>query len=441
VRLRKLWLAATVVVAGLTGALGGAVYANTQPIDGVYRISTKAQPDLCLQVPGFNNSDGASIDMDVAGVSSNQQWMVQSQGDGTYKIYAYSGQNSIQMLDSNYGAYQAVVHTWEDLDLDGVADTNQRWYFVHVTGPYYKIVPEENGVAGTEVLDVGEGDPGGEPGETTDIWTYYGSGNQLFKLEWGGPTQVLPNPKKGVASEDPYAAGLNCSWVYDWAGTLPTDVPTGMEFVPMEWNWAPGSPPAPYQADTWTQYYQAICPGMQHVLGYNEPDGQLDNGGSNMTVASALQGFQYISDLSAAGVSIVSPACAADNDSWMESFMSQATVSPFDYIINSVGFHNYPSDSTGTAAADDILGYIDYIHTLYGLPMWITEFAPSGVDIDNADAMTFIRLVCQGLNSRSYVQRYALFTVMAPTATGFGSSALINTNGTYTDCGQVYARM
>ena len=397
------------------------------PLTGIYRLTTKAQPTLCLDAQNNGNVNGTTVQLWTASQTANQQWLVEAQSDGTYKIYAYSGQNSLQMLDSSGGAYGAIAHTWEDLGVD-----NQRWYLQDMNNGYYRIIPKSAGAAGTLTLDMGRGDPNGFAGETADIWTYWGSGNQLFKLDWAGPTKILPNPKKGVPGRNFNAAGLHCAWTYDWGSAPAASLPTGIEYVPMVWGWSS-------DVNIGRTIVQKN-PGMKYVLAYNEPDGTNANGGAQMTLATALNGFQYISPLAQMGIGVGSPACVDDLNTYMKSFMDQAVNAPYNYHIDFVCVHIYPgSDPNGC------LSYIDQVHARFNKPLWITEFAPAdwsghnGVSV--AQATAFTRAVCQGLNSRSYVLRYSFFTSESPASPIMGSSALVNDDGTFTALGQLYSRL
>ncbi len=407
----------TCLVAATT-ALAGPAFA--QPISGIYRLTPMGDPTMALDVVGSVSADGTAVQMASATQQANQQWWIQATNDGTgtYYIYAFSGQNSMEMLDSNGGAYGDAVHTWTD----NRPNDNQLWYFVDLGNGYYRIIPEQSGSNGTLTLDIGEDGSSIVAGDTLDIWTYTGGSYQQFKLDWSGPSQILPNPKKGLPGRDFNAAGLNCSWVYNWTYGTPSDLPTGMEYVPMAWN----------NTDSVSSIV-ADDPGMMNILAFNEPD---NSGQANMTVSLALSAFAPISALSSSGIGIGSPACADDSDSWMTSFMQQALVSPYDYTINFVALHNYPGSSQ---TYNDLLGYIDYIHSLYNLPIWVTEFAPAGVS--NNTALGFVQGACQGMNSRSYVIRYSMFTSESPSDPTLGTSALINDDGTYTNVGQLYARM
>lgn len=108
--------------------------AQADPATGVYRLTTRGQQGMCLDVEGWGNGSGTGVSLYPANKTSNQQWLVERQDDGAYKIYAFSGQNSLQMLDAANGltANGTPVKTWEDNGNDA-----QRWYFQSVGGGLY----------------------------------------------------------------------------------------------------------------------------------------------------------------------------------------------------------------------------------------------------------------------------------------------------------------
>jgi len=252
--------------------------------------STKAirgQPAMSLDVEGFANADGTPVSLYWANHTSNQQWLVQGQGDGTFKIYAYSGQNSLQMLDDHGGsiANGTPVTTWEDNNTPA-----QRWIFLPVGGGYWRIVPE-NGAGTNQTLDIQNGSTAGI-GSRADIYTYGGGNNQVFRLEDAGAPAILPSPKKGLAGYPNEIGNIHPSWIYTWGGNEPTGTPSNVEFVPMAWGYYGN---ANNGFVNWLNGVKSQ-PGVHNLLGFNEPDSSTQ---SNLSVAAALDGWQY---LSAAGL-------------------------------------------------------------------------------------------------------------------------------------------
>ncbi len=394
------------------------------PATGVYRLTTQGQPSLCLEVVGSANADGSAVGLNVAKQTSNQQWRVEAQGDGTYKIYAFSGLNSLQMLDYDKGNVTngTVVHTWEDTGSD-----TQRWLFVAMGNGYWRIVPK-NAAGTAQTLDIGDSNTAGV-GSRADVWGYWGGVNQVFHLDDPGAPAILPNPKKGLAGHPEQVTNVHASWVYNWSTTKPTNLPSGVEFVPMTWG---------YYGNTNNSFVNTLnavkaTPGVRDLLAFNEPDG-TGSGQSNMTVASALQAWPY---LLATGLPLGSPACVHADDQWMQSFMAGCAQS--NYRVDYVTIHWY-----GWSDPQSFLNYVDQIHTLYNKPVWITEFAPADWSgnhgITPQMAYNFMRTAIPGLNQRSYVRRYSWFSADT-TSAALGQSALFNADGSLTPLGLLYTRM
>ena len=413
--------------------------AKAGPITGIYRITPRGQQSMALDVNNFANANGTKVQIWNSTKNTNQQWFVEKQSDNTYKIYAYSGKNSLQMLDYAGGAITngTAVTTWED-----AGSNNQLWYFLPLGNGFYRIIPKNASITSGQTLEIVGGNNAGL-NAATDIYTFYGGLNQQFRLDYAGPTKILGNPKKGVGGREMQTVAMHCAWYYTWGGDRPNPAPSSVEFVPMEWGYYGN---ANNGSINWLNSRKAQ-PGVKAFLGFNEPD-HTDQ--ANLSVNYALEGFSYMSTL---GIPIGSPACADDNDSWMQSFMSKAngtdpiTKKPYinpttklGYRIDFVCVHCYSRNPY------DFIGYIQYIHNLYGKPLWITEFAPadwSGTNpVSAQECMNYMRIAVPWLNSQDYVQRYAWYTGSAPGGTWTLSSAgLVNNDGSLSAMGQLYSRM
>lgn len=412
-----------IALLALCAACSLAPHSVADPITGIYRITPRGQTGMCLDVTGFGNANGTAVELWNSNHTSNQQWLVERQADGTYKIYAYSGQNSIQMLDLTNGDITSgnPVKTYEDN-----GNAAQLWYFVSAGGSYYRIVPKNAGTSSRQTLGIRNGATA-TAGDITEIQAYNRGDQQVFKLDWAGVAKVLPNPKKGLGGRENKTAYINASWFYTWGGDKPADTPTGIEFVPMEWG---------YYGNTnngsvnWLNYVKGQ-PGVQRILGFNEPDNTTQ---ANLSVAYALEGWQY---LSALGIPVGSPGCVHADDQWMKDFMAGCAAK--NYRVDFVCIHWYGgNDPSG------FLGYLDTIHNLYGKPVWVTEFAPAdwsgnhGVTVQQT--MDFMRIALPEMNKRDYVQRYAWFSAGTGDSV-LANSALVNDDGTLTDLGRLYGRL
>lgn len=399
---------------------------QADPITGVYRITSKVQPGMCFDVDGFKNANSTNVLLWYANHTNNQQWLVERQSDGAYKIYAYSGQNSLQMLDDANGstADGNTVATYEDNNNDA-----QRWYFVDMGNGFYRIVPKNAGLpnpvtAATPTLDVRNGN-NAKQGDSLNIYHYTGTNNQLFRLDWAGPSVILPNSKKGVGGRPEQTGALNVSWYYTWGPNRPTNTPSNVEFVPMDWGYWGGDNTG-YVNQMKNQF------GVQNLLAFNEPDH------TDQAHMSVQQAFDCWPSLQASGLNLISPACADDNDDWFQQFMNGVPAN--NLRLDAIAVHCYIRDPI------QFENYIINLHNWrWQYPIWITEFAPtdwaSPSGVTTAEAANFMKIVVPWLNGQWYVQRYAWYTGSSPGTGTLGSAALVNGDGSLTDLGRLYSRM
>lgn len=228
--------------------------------------------------------------------------------------------------------------------------------------------------------------------------------------------------KKGVAGNIQNAAKVGASWAYDWGAGMPA-MPAGVEYVPMSWGYFGDN-----KTNTVAWATSLKTKGAKFLLTFNEPNSSSQ---SNLTVASALQGYGF---LSAAPLPLISPACTDDNVVWMQQFM--AGVASQGLRCDAVAVHCYLRDPHA------FLNYIDGIHNRYGKPLWITEFAPtdwaSPTTVTVAEVINFIKIAIPGLESRSYVARYSWYCGTLPGPNVLGTAALFNSDGSLTAAGIAY---
>jgi len=219
---------------------------------------------------------------------------------------------------------------------------------------------------------------------------------------------------------------VGAGWYYDWAANN-NDVPgpAGVEFVPMIWGKA---------SVTEATIKQAKSEGKV-LLGFNEPDMA---GQANMSVEDALAAWPK---LEASGMRLGSPAVAYGGDTaggWLDRFMSGAKRKGLR--VDFITLHWYGSDF-GPAAVGQFLSYVDAVHRRYGLPIWVTEyglmnFGGTPKYPTSAQEVAFIKGSTDGMESRSYVERYAWFALPAVgDSAGYG---LYSDGETPTAAGRAY---
>ncbi|MEV4352176.1 glycoside hydrolase family protein, partial [Actinoplanes sp. NPDC049596] len=223
---------------------------------------------------------------------------------------------------------------------------------------------------------------------------------------------VIPatdSKKKGVgtwkfAGAKAALADVGAGWYYDW-GPNNNDIPgpAGVEYVPMIWGKANA---------TDATIAEAKKESSGELLGFNEPD---MGGQANMTVEDALAAWPK---LEATGLRLGSPSVAYGGDTaggWLDRFMAGAKDK--GYRVDFITLHWYGSDFSA-AAVNQFLGYVDAVHKRYGKPIWVTEFGLmnfSGTPKypTQAQLVTFINGATKGLESRSWLERYAWFGLPA----------------------------
>jgi len=390
-----------------------------QPTPGVYGISAKIHPELVFDVEGFGNANSSFVSLFTNNHTSNQQWLLETTGSNLYKISAYSGRNSLQVLDLANGKTNDgnPVATFEDN-----GNSAQRWFFKQTDG-FFRIIPQNAGWDSLRTLDV-MGGADAKLGSRLDIFTYGGGPNQLFSLQAPGAPATIASPKKGLGGRPELAGALGLSWQYNWGGTREAALPSSVEFVPMMWGY--------YGGDA-TGYANDLknIPGTKSILSFNEPD---QKGQADISVDRALEGYQY---LAKAGIPIGSPACANPMSQWMQDFMNGAKAR--NYRVDYVAVHCYIRDPYA------FLNQIEQIHNRYwDKQIWITEFAPTSWDgtdqVTDAEAANFMKIVLPELNKRWYVDRYAWYAGADHGPWTLGPAALRESDGSLTPLGKLYAR-
>ncbi|MFI5936587.1 sigma-70 family RNA polymerase sigma factor [Actinoplanes sp. NPDC051494] len=196
---------------------------------------------------------------------------------------------------------------------------------------------------------------------------------------------------------------VGAGWYYNWSpdnDTMPA--PTDVEFVPMIWG----------KANVTDATFTKVKKEGDVLLGFNEPDlaGQAE-----MSVEDALAAWPELEDT---GMRLGSPAVAYGGDTdggWLDRFMDG--VKAKGLRVDFITLHWYGSDFSD-AAVNQFLGYVDAVHKKYDLPIWVTEYGlmnftgspryPTG-----AQEAAFIKGTTKGMESRSYVERYAWFGLPA----------------------------
>ncbi len=217
---------------------------------------------------------------------------------------------------------------------------------------------------------------------------------------------------------------LQPHWHYHWGPVKSIYQPVGIEFVPMVWGHIQSSPRS---AEELKLAYEDS--DFRYLLAFNEPD-SIEQ--SNLSIEEALTQWQ---ELASIGVPLVSPSTVSFDNEWMVSFIDQANIQGTE--VNYLAMHWFSNPNP-----DNFLSAVDQAYELYGLPIWITEFAVADWEMPQGEnrwsegqVIEFMQTVLPELDNRSYVFRYAWFNGQRPE---LETSALFNPNQSLTELGKVY---
>ncbi|MFC8429642.1 glycosyl hydrolase [Streptomyces sp. NPDC057253] len=230
---------------------------------------------------------------------------------------------------------------------------------------------------------------------------------------------VSLNPVDGASQA---LAASGASWYFNWASsTGPVTKPDGVDYVPMIWG--PGSV-------TDAELSAATQGGTRELLGFNEPDNGKQ---SNMTPEQALDLWPR---LEATGLRLGAPAVAAGADldgGWLDRFMKGAA--DRNLRVDFIPLHWYGSDF-GPDAPNQLRGYLQAVWDRYHKPVWLTEYGLIDFSQDTPrypgeqEQTDFIKSSTRMLDSLSFVERYAWFTLSTRTSpTGLYDGTTANASG------------
>ncbi|MFR4318754.1 MAG: glycosyl hydrolase [Eubacterium sp.] len=164
--------------------------------------------------------------------------------------------------------------------------------------------------------------------------------------------------------------------------------------------------------------------GYKYILAYNEPDREDQ---ANMSVDTAIEGMK---SLVGKGLKVGSPAAAiwpSISTDWFQPFMKKMKEEKMD--VDFIALHHYWNWYTEDGAKA-FLDIVDETWKMYHKPIWITEFALSGVPNrtkqTRQSAINYMKYVLPELDKREYVERYAWFSFQ-PSDYRNGGSAMLNT--------------
>ena len=230
--------------------------------------------------------------------------------------------------------------------------------------------------------------------------------------------------KKGIAG-NPGISRLNVLWWYDW--NIDQTSSRDLEYVAIRQNqYWPGL----------SQNWQSL--GINTVLGYNEPDNSTANGGSDLSVSTAISSW---GDLLGTGLRVGAPAVSDGGWSWIADFVAQADAAGLR--VDFVPLHYYwawnPADPAG--AANQMYNFLLARYQQVRRPLWVTEWNNGANWTDNnpyppptyAQQQACISNMVAMLENTPFVERYALYNWVEDVR------SLVTSSNTVTPAGTTYS--
>lgn len=218
--------------------------------------------------------------------------------------------------------------------------------------------------------------------------------------------QKRSTSKRGAAYNDALTVPAltntgNVGWAYNWAMWLPSDLPSGIDFVPMLWG--------ARDFGGWVAAIEtALFSGSEYIMGFNEPDVAAQ---ADMSATDAAGYYQNYITPYAGQAKLISPAVSSSTTegqglSWMNSFLSQCT----SCEITGLAVHWY--GNTIDEFKTFVQQAIDTASSYSLSEVWITEFALAadinGI-VDEATTNAFLTEALSYLDGESSVTRYSYF--------------------------------
>ena len=232
--------------------------------------------------------------------------------------------------------------------------------------------------------------------------------------------------KKGTAGDIQY---MNNNWFYKWSNNGDSDL--DREYTPMAWG--KGAADDDNDIEIIKNKYKST-----HILAFNEPDdcnGQSGQYGNMCVVDTSLT---YYKNLLKSGLRMVSPACRQDAVfNWLNEFNSKAIDENIRIDVIAVHWYDWGSNPQNSPNANPqdvfnrFVNYLESVHQMYGLPIWITEFNANRHRNEWVHRQ-FLQLALPFLEETDYIERYSFFPPTTQVAN------FLDENNNFTQIGEFY---
>lgn len=207
--------------------------------------------------------------------------------------------------------------------------------------------------------------------------------------------------KKGSCDIDP--AALNAAWNYNW--NISSNSTLDWEYVAIRQQ--------PYWPGL-DQNWQTR--GVNHLLGFNEPDNPVEDAYKNLNNGSRDAAIAHWPPLLETGLRVGAPAVTDGGQWWITEFMNKADAA--DLRVDFVPVHYYRGywdAANPNGAAQQLYDFLKGIYDVVQRPLWVTEFnnganwtsTPHPTVEQNRDTIEAMITMMDGV---PWIERYAVYS-------------------------------
>lgn len=208
--------------------------------------------------------------------------------------------------------------------------------------------------------------------------------------------------KKGSCDVD--AGSLNARWHYNWS--ISSNSSRDREYVAIKQQ-----PHWPSLSQNWQSR------GINHLLGFNEPDNPVEDAYKNLTPqGSVSDAVARWDELLGTGLRVGAPAVTDGGYNWIVNFINQANSAGkrVDYVPVHY-YRSYPGNDPA-GAANAMYNFLKSIHDVAQRPIWVTEFNNGANWTDNAhdpnvtQNRNVIQAMIRMMDDTPWIERYAIYS-------------------------------
>jgi len=224
----------------------------------------------------------------------------------------------------------------------------------------------------------------------------------------GNKKGFLYNDLSDLTSFLATGAASSFSWISGWDSVTQSGLSFTGEQVPqiLGMRGAPANDASSFA----TNAPIALAKGTTHLMGFNEPDMDLADGGSALTVSQAQDGWRTTIGLFAGKAKLISPSVTNTNGifgtdptkglGWLKSFLADEGINS---QVDIIGCHWESGLASIPDAVSDLVNQVKAAAQLAGnRKVWLTEFRYMG-----GDEATFISQAFPALDKIDSLERYA----------------------------------